>query len=283
MKKNKKYITLKDEDFIGKIFKQEKDSLLVIEKTIIKNNNNHYLFRCQFQKYPYEIFETKDHILRGQIGNPITEKYEFLNNKFLQNCGDFLIPIEKTNLQNKNKDHFYYKCKFIGKYSCEVFALKRNILKGEVWNPKNPNCLNKQERDLYFYIKSIYNNKNIIKNNWSILETKEIDIYIPELKIGFEFNGIYWHSKEQKDKYYHLNKLKLANSKGIKLYFIWEDEWKNNKEEIKQWIKDIIFKGKSQLFSNQVDKIGIWREEYSEPQLILRDNRCECWNCGFKK
>lgn len=282
MKKNKKYITLKDEDFIGKIFKQEKDSLLVIEKTIIKNNNNHYLFRCQFQKYPYEIFETKDHILRGQIGNPIIEKYEFLNNKFLQNCGDFLIPIEKTNLQNKNKDHFYYKCKFIGKYSCEVFALKRNILKGEVWNPKNPNCLNKQERDLYFYIKGIYNNKNIIKNNWSILETKEIDIYIPELKIGFEFNGIYWHSKEQKDKYYHLNKLKLANSKGIKLYFIWEDEWKNNKEEIKQWIRDIIFEGKSQLFSNQVDKIGIWREEYSEPQLILRDNRCE-WNCGFKK
>ena len=112
-----KYITPNDEDFIGKIFNQEKDSLLVIEKSTKKNNNNHYLFRCQFQKYPCEIFETKDHILRGKIGNPEIEKYEFLNNKFLQNCGDFLIPIEKTNIKNKGKDHYYYKCKFIGNYS----------------------------------------------------------------------------------------------------------------------------------------------------------------------
>jgi hypothetical protein len=30
----------------------------------------------------------------------------------------------------------------------------------------------------------------------------EIDIYLPELKLGFEFNGIWWHSDKYKDKWY---------------------------------------------------------------------------------
>jgi hypothetical protein len=34
----------------------------------------------------------------------------------------------------------------------------------------------------------------------------EIDIYLPELKLGFEFNGLYWHSNKFKEKNYHLNK-----------------------------------------------------------------------------
>jgi hypothetical protein len=49
-----------DEDFIGKIFPQNcGDSLLVVEKSNKKDNGGNYLYRCQFQKYFYEVFVCK--------------------------------------------------------------------------------------------------------------------------------------------------------------------------------------------------------------------------------
>ena len=36
----------------------------------------------------------------------------------------------------------------------------------------------------------------ILKNNRTILNNQyELDIYIPELKLAFEFNGLYWHNE----------------------------------------------------------------------------------------
>lgn len=48
----------------------------------------------------------------------------------------------------------------------------------------------------------------------------EIDLYIPSLKIAFEFNGSYYHSKHDKD--YHLHKTKECLKKGILLYHLWD-------------------------------------------------------------
>jgi hypothetical protein len=44
------------------------------------------------------------------------------------------------------------------------------------------------------------------------------------LKLGFEFNGLYWHSNKFKEKNYHLNKTDWFKEKGIYAY-IWEDDW----------------------------------------------------------
>ena len=67
----------------------------------------------------------------------------------------------------------------------------------------------------------------------------EVDCYIPELKIGIEYNGIYFHSTNggnKKKKAYHINKSTFALEQGIDLIQIWEDQWKNQQEII----KDII-------------------------------------------
>lgn len=67
----------------------------------------------------------------------------------------------------------------------------------------------------------------------------EIDCYIPELKIGIEYNGIYFHSingGNKKKRTYHINKNSFANELGIDLIQIWEDQWQNQRDII----KDII-------------------------------------------
>jgi len=90
------------------------------------------------------------------------------------------------------------------------------------------------QEEMINFIKSVYIGKIEIDNN-TILNGKHIDIFIPDLKIGIECNGVYWHSEVngRKDRQYHLNKTLLAEKKGIKLFHVQENEWRLKKEIVK--------------------------------------------------
>jgi hypothetical protein len=53
----------------------------------------------------------------------------------------------------------------------------------------------------------------------------EIDIYLEDYDTGIEFNGLYWHCDIYKDKKYHLDKYLYYKDLGIKLIYIYDDEW----------------------------------------------------------
>lgn len=105
-----------------------------------------------------------------------------------------------------------------------------------------------KELDVYNYIKSIYDGE-IIQHCKNILKSSkhnyyEMDIYLPDKKLGIEFNGNYWHCDLIKDKYYHYNKYKLAEDLGIRLIHIYEYEWDDilTKEKLKSFIKKLIIR-----------------------------------------
>ena len=99
------------------------------------------------------------------------------------------------------------------------------------------------ENEIYDYIIGLIDTCEVVRNNRKLLDGHEIDIYIPSLKIGFEYDGLYWHSEaEGKFKDYHISKTENANSKGIRLIHIFEDEWLEHKEIILNKIKHIIGK-----------------------------------------
>ena len=78
------------------------------------------------------------------------------------------------------------------------------------------------------------------QHNREILNVMEIDIYIPSLKLGIEYNGLRWHSEEfGKDHRYHLDKLNKCNEQGIKLIQIFEDEWINHRDICESKLKQI--------------------------------------------
>jgi hypothetical protein len=89
--------------------------------------------------------------------------------------------------------------------------------------------------DIYNFIKENYNGE-IIVNTKDYINPYEIDIYLPELKLGFEFNGLYWHSEKFKKEEYHLIKKQLAEKNNINLFTIWEDDWVIKKEICKSYI-----------------------------------------------
>jgi len=89
-----------------------------------------------------------------------------------------------------------------------------------------------KEDDLYKLIKSNYSGE-VIQSYRDVLE---IDIYLPELKLGFEFNGLYWHSEEWKEKNYHLDKTLYFRERGIRIIHIWEDDWDFRREILESQI-----------------------------------------------
>lgn len=99
----------------------------------------------------------------------------------------------------------------------------------------------KKEKDFFEYIKSIYDGE-VIRNDRQVLSDykMELDIYIPKLKLGFEFNGTYWHNSKNKDRLYHQRKTKLCSENGIRLVHIYEYEWDFKTEKIKEYIKHLF-------------------------------------------
>lgn len=102
------------------------------------------------------------------------------------------------------------------------------------------------ETELKSYIESLGFKTEI---NRDILNGQEIDIYIPELKVGFEYNGCYFHSTEYKEKDYHFRKKQIAKEAGIDLYFIWEDDWQNKQDLIKSLIKSKLGAIKNKVYA----------------------------------
>jgi hypothetical protein len=102
------------------------------------------------------------------------------------------------------------------------------------------------EEEVYNFIKSV--DESAIANDRDQLAGKEIDIYLPDLKIGFEFTGLYWHSEKQNSEKNHLLwKQQYAAKVGIKLITIYEDEWVNKQNIVKSRILGLLGKHQSTL------------------------------------
>ncbi len=48
----------------------------------------------------------------------------------------------------------------------------------------------RSEMELFLYVSSLFRDEEIIRHNRSLLDGLEMDIYIPSLKLAFEYNGI---------------------------------------------------------------------------------------------
>jgi len=81
------------------------------------------------------------------------------------------------------------------------------------------------------------------------IESREIDLFLPNEKFGVEYNGLYWHSDRYVDKNDHLNKTKICEKQGIKLIQVFEDEWRDKQEIVKSMIRNKLKLNKIKLYA----------------------------------
>lgn len=142
------------------------------------------------------------------------------------------------------------------------YRIKNNIELCPYCNPQKVSA-SFLEVELQHYIEEIYDG-TIVNNCRSIIkkpESKfhlELDVYLPELKLAFEFNGDKFHCNP---KFYSsvdiseithemaldiwkkdARKAELCKQKGITLFIVWEDDWVHHQQKVKSDIKSLINK-----------------------------------------
>ena len=125
-----------------------------------------------------------------------------------------------------------------------------------------------KEKELLEFIKSLYSGKIIS----GYRDGLEIDIYLPELKIGLEFNGIYYHSSKFKERNYHLDKTNYFKEKDIRIIHIWEDDWDFRKEIVKSQISNILKINLNSIFAR---KCLVKEVVISDSKLFLDNNHIQ--------
>jgi hypothetical protein len=115
-------------------------------------------------------------------------------------------------------------------------------------NLKNSKTTSVTEKEILEFIKSNYD--GTIIENFKI-ERREIDIFLPNLMLGFEFNGLYWHSELYKNKIYHFDKTKFFDEQGINLIHIWEDDWNFRQDIVKSMILNKIKKNRNIIYARK--------------------------------
>lgn len=156
------------------------------------------------------------------------------------------------NFDNQFSNEFTWKCKKCGKeFTSPVDPWFYEIYK--VGHARCPSCYSIpavysfEEKEMVDYIKSIYTGE-IIENDKSIISPLEIDIYLPEKSLAIEYDGMLWHSEnfeyngmvKGKDSDYHLSKTVRCKQAGVRLLHIFGSDWKNEKDKIQNFIKDVI-------------------------------------------
>jgi very-short-patch-repair endonuclease len=130
------------------------------------------------------------------------------------------------------------------KFKCKVCG---NEFEDHLDNGKKPRCLicfpyevSMLELEVRNHIQSIYSG-HIIFNDRTIIGPKELDILLPDIRLAIEVNGDYYHTEAfGKGDEYHQNKVDLCESIGYRLIFVWEHEWKENQEKVKNMLKEMI-------------------------------------------
>jgi hypothetical protein len=125
--------------------------------------------------------------------------------------------------------------------------------------------------ELYNFIVKNYNGEAILDCK-NIINPYEIDIYLPELKLGFEFNGVWWHSEKFKGENYHLKKYESSELNDIKLITIWEDDWVTNREICESFILNKLGKTQNKIYAR---KCEIKEISYNDSKNFLDSNHLQ--------
>jgi hypothetical protein len=133
-------------------------------------------------------------------------------------------------------------------------------------------CLNKgtskTEEELLKWIKTFYPNacKFYLPENKT--KPKEIDIYIPELKLGIEYCGLHWHCEDLEENQAidnkHYKKMLLAEKIGIRLITIFENEWKERQDQVKGFLLSAMGKNTIKIYARDCEIVELDSKEASK-------------------
>lgn len=215
-----------------------------IKEKIKKTNLKKYGVTNYFQKK-----ETIQKIINNKYGNPIitkTDHYKkIMNKKYEEKYSEYNIK--------KEDDEILYTCPICNE-TCSHnlnsfnYRVRNNIDLCKKCIPPYQSLI---EEELETFLTNM--EINFQKHTRTIIPPKELDFYIPDLKIAIEMNGLYFHSELFIDNNYHFNKWNECQKNKITLLQIWEDEWKYKRQIIENIIKIKIDPNYNKIYARKCE------------------------------
>ena len=180
---------------------------------------------------------------------------------------------KQTKLDRYNNENYNNREK--AKQTCITkYGVDNPIKNKSIQKKALAHTTSKAEDLLEEFIKTFYDGE-ILRNKTGIIGRLELDLYLPDIKLAIEYNGIRYHSIEMgKPKDRTLKKSIACKNKGIRLVHIYEFEDFNIQ---KQLLKDLIL-GKDNYDKRDFNKNNFL--DIPEPEIIYKDDSYTVYGAG---
>lgn len=163
----------------------------------------------------------------------------------LEENPNLVLITQLEEYRNNSVKNLVFRC-----MTCNTMS-QRNLLSalgGRCWTCQ-PETVSRGQIEISDFIKSI--GFGTVINDRTSISPFEIDVLVPALGIGIEFNGLFWHSELFRDKEYHSLKSEMARSAGIRMIHVFEDEWRNKENIVKSMILHKCGKTERKIFARK--------------------------------
>lgn len=153
---------------------------------------------------------SKLNIIKDKVKQSHLNKFGVQHNKYLNMFETFkqwqkyIIPLFELKNYHGQDNIYNWKCTLCGNQFQSNIHTTRHI-EGLIYE-KMPRCLHcfpflsgtsKKEQQLINYCKQYY--PQLQFNYWKLLGNLQVDIYIQQINLAIEFNGLHWHDINHKD------------------------------------------------------------------------------------
>lgn len=196
-------------------------------------------------------------------------------------CGQ-KVKILKSGIIDENKNRVYARKFLSGHNTCMQVGVQTRTIESKL--KMRQSAINRMERDgkrfspeisiaqheIFKFVSDLCD--GFSHQDTQILSGREIDIINHEMKIGIEYNGLYFHSDKFKDKKYHISKMKEMENLNYRLIYIWEDWWVRKKEIVKSMLTSILQKNTEKIYARNCEIREISDEE---SKIFLKKNHIQ--------
>ena len=231
--------------------------------SLLNEKVHHKTTQHNIEKYGVDHYSKTDDF-KNKIINKCIEKYgvdhysktDDFKNKINRKTINRNLKNKNLNIRNIDKNIYSVYCEN-GEH---FFSVDKDLLKNRlkygtilctICNPVNSFSKSGKEIKLLNFIKN--HSDNVIENVKTVISPYELDIYLPELNLAFEFNGLYWHNEINKPNDYHKMKTDLCLEKGIQLIHIYEDDWDFKNDIIKSLILNKLNRTPNRIFARKCE------------------------------
>ena len=260
--------------------------------TIFRKSNEDFINKANIihnDKYDYSLINYKTNKDKVKIICPTHGEFEQTPNRHLMGdgcrfCGYVKISNNTINFIEDSKkinlDKFDYSItNYLNSYTnvkiiCPIHGEFEQTPKNHI--SQKQGCLKcslketKPENELFLFLTNL--GLNVEQHNRTLLNGKEIDIYIPSHNIAIEYNGLYWHNELHKTNDYHLSKTQECDKLGVQLIHIFEDEWLYKQEIVKSRIENILGLTPNKIYGRKTE---IKEVSSKDSKIFLNENHIQ--------